>query len=103
MNYGQDTVLLKSPFSARNWEKNIRQVSVEPCDRREDPLGYRAVFFLNEDDERAERSETFSVGASYLAQREYNLVKAGYTAPMTQRAIRVIEGKLGTCLPVRLV
>lgn len=102
MNYAQATTILKNPFSSRNWEKNIRHVSVEPCDRQEDPLGYRAIFFLSEDDERAARSETFVVGASYLAQREYNLVKAGYVAPMTQRAIGLIEGKLGTRLPVQL-
>ncbi|MCB1720672.1 MAG: hypothetical protein H6860_04900 [Rhodospirillales bacterium] len=102
MNHVHAAALLKNPFSSKNWEKNIRQVSVEPCDVHEDPLGYRAVFFLREDDERAETCEMFVVGASYLAQREYNLTKAGYVAPMTQKAIGLIEGKIGTRLPVEL-
>jgi hypothetical protein len=89
-----------NPFFERNWEEDIGQVSVEPCDPKEDPLGYVAVFFVNERREQLSGwKKSFSIGASYLARRAHNLDRAGYTAPMTRRAIDLIEGKLGTSLP----
>lgn len=94
--------LLKNPFFSKNWEQDIAQVSVEPCDQKEDPLGYRAIFFMSDAMKRKEPTETFVIGASYLAQRELNLSKAGYKAPMTHRAISLIEQKIGSSLPVML-
>ena len=90
--------MVKVPFSewmdsdsqAKNWEKNIHNVHVEPCDPAEDPLGFRAVFMTEEKD--------FAVGASYLAQRWHNLKKAGFAAPMTQKAMAMIEQQIGRAL-----
>ena len=85
----------RNPLGSRNWETDIRKVLVEPCDENEDPLGYKAVFLLNQEKARAERKKSFVIGASFLAQREHHLVKAGYSAPMTQQAISMIEDKIG--------
>lgn len=51
---------------------------------------------------RKAKDATFEIGASYLAQREHNLARAGYRAPMTHRAIHLIEQKVGARLPVVL-
>ncbi len=102
MRYENACKALKNPFFSKNWEEDVRQVSVEPCDPKEDPLGYIAVFFVNEGEKRSGWEKTFSIGASYLARREQNLNKAGYKAPMTNRAISLIESKLGSSLPVVL-
>lgn len=96
-------ILLRRRFMNKNWETNINQVSVEPCDEQEDPLGYKAVFFLKNASKQEsfarDKTERFEIGASYLAQRELNLLKAGYIAPMTNRAITLIETKIGERLP----
>lgn len=92
--------ILRNPLFPRNWENNIRKVVVEPCDSQEDPLGYRAVFLLSQESARAQKKKSFVIGASFLAQREHNLVKAGYKAPMTQRAIALVENRIGKALPV---
>lgn len=90
---------LSDALFLRNWESGIKNVSVEPCDKNEDPLGYRAVFSV---DRERMGPETFVIGASLLAQREMNLSKVGYKAPMTQRAIDMVEAQLGRSLPVVL-
>lgn len=102
MKQTYSNTVFKSSFFSKNWEANIDQVSVEPCDEQEDPLGYRAIFFVNEGIKRAGWDKTFVIGASYLAQREHNLSRAGYKAPMTHRAINLIEQKIGSRLPVVL-
>lgn len=102
MKRNRSHMLLKNPFFSKNWEQDIKQVSVEPCDQKEDPLGYRAIFFVRDTLKQQKQAETFVIGASYLAQREHNLSKAGYKAPMTHRAIGLIEQKLGSTLPVVL-
>lgn len=103
MKLNRSNKLPKNPFFAKNWEQNIKQVSVEACDRKEDPLGYRAIFFTRDTASQHDvRDDRFVIGASYLAQREFNLSKAGYKAPMTSRAINLIEQKLGSTLPVVL-
>ena len=93
---------LENPFRSKNWESNIDGVFVEPCDQAEDPLGYRAVFTINELARPTKSDKTFVVGASYLAKREHNLTRAGYQAPMTHQAITLVEEKLGIRLPVVL-
>lgn len=104
MKRKRENLLLRNPFFGKNWERNVSQVSVEPCDRQEDPLGYRAIFFMRggEKSPDAVTTETFVIGASYLALRKHNLIRAGYKAPMTHRAIDLIEQKLGARLPVVL-
>lgn len=92
-------IFLRNPFS-KNWEADIGGVHIEACNSLEDPLGYKAVFYLNQEKERAEKKKSFVIGASFLAQRKQNLVKAGYKAPMTRRAISMIEGQIGKTLPL---
>ncbi len=98
--------VLRRSLTTKNWESNINQVSVEPCDTQEDPMGYKAVFFVKEDGKARAferfKTESFAIGASYLAQRQHNLKKAGYSAPMTHKAIHLIENKLGSPLPMAM-
>ncbi len=83
---------LRNRFTMKNWETDIAAVQVEPCDPKEDPLGYRAVFQLDRDEHASEaKDNTFSIGASLLAKREENLFRAGYRAPMTLKALTMIE------------
>lgn len=92
--------ILSNPFFLKNWEADIAEVKVEPCERHEDPLGYRAVFAMERRNPAGKIRRTFAIGASLLAQRERNLARAGYKVPMTHRAIAMIEAKLGTSLPL---
>ena len=86
----------------KNWEEEIVGVQIELCDVQEDPLGFRAVFELNQEKVRLDQQKQFIIGASFLAKREMNLKKIGYNAPMTQRAIALIESQIGQALPVVL-
>ena len=86
----------------RNWEADIESVKIEACESGDDPLGYRAVFVLDEEKARMEKKKSFVIGASFLAKRQFNLLKAGYDAPMTHRAIALIESELGKALPIVL-
>lgn len=81
-----------SYFTKKNWEHDVTNVAIEPCDSGEDPSGFRAVFYLSED-----RKEpiSFTVGASTLAQRAKSLAMAGYNAPMTKKAISLLQDRLG--------
>ena len=91
----------KNPLQgSRNWEDNIRSVVIEPCDESEDPLGYKAIFYLTFEAARQTKKKTFEIGASFLAQRKHNLSKAGYKVPMTLLAIEKIEAKTGKPLPM---
>ncbi len=92
----QDTSLPK------NWEEEIINVLIEPCDLNEDPLGFRAIFEIDAEKARLDKQKQFIIGASFLAKRVMNLQKIGYNAPMTQRAIALIESKMGQSLPVVL-
>ena len=82
----------------RNWESDIARVSVESCDRTEDPVGYRAVFYFARNTGQTKSGNSFAVGASFLTQREKQLVDAGFRAPMTHHAIEEIENRLGHSL-----
>ena len=92
----------KAKNTVRNWEEEIINVSIEPCDFKEDPLGFRAIFELGQEKARLEEQKQFVVGASFLAKREFNLKKAGYKAPMTHKSIELIENKICQSLPVVL-
>ena len=90
-------------FSKKNWEKEISHVCVEACDHVEDPLGYRAAFFITDGAQTSlevvtAMSPAFTVGASFLVKRQENLSRSGYEAPMTEKAINLIERKLGQVL-----
>lgn len=95
-----DSTLSKNPLFLRNWETDIGAVKVESCRSEEDPLGFKAVFYFTKESARAEKNKSFVVGASFLAQRAHNLQKAGYEAPMTQKAIKHIEDEIGGALPL---
>lgn len=92
--------IMTRPLFSRNWEEDIRTVRIESCASDEDPLGYKAVFYLRRESERAAKNRSFVIGASFLAQRAHNLIKAGYKVPMTQRAISQVEKKIGDTLPM---
>lgn len=79
----------------QNWEADIHDVRLEKCDRSEDPLGYHVIFFTGEK-LRAAAVKSYVIGASHLVQRLASLKKAGYDAPMTQKAIALLEARLGT-------
>ena len=66
----------KNPLKAsRNWEENIRSVVIEPCDEAEDPLCYKAIFYLTFEAARNTQKKTFEIGASFLAQLAVNSQK----------------------------
>lgn len=81
---------------AKNWEADISDVMLVPCERDNDPLGYQAVFFTAEQKRNAASIRDFTVGASHLVPRLASLKKAGYDAPMTKKAITLLEEHLGT-------
>lgn len=98
--------VLSRTLTSKNWESNINQVHVEPCDRQEDPTGYKAVFFVKDKGDKScfdkFKTDSFAIGASYLVKRQENLKKAGYSAPMTHKAINMIESKMGSRLPMAM-
>lgn len=90
----QISVSPKSSEDGGNWEKDVREVSIEPCDPRVDPMGFRAVFVVGEDKPLTQRFNTYTVGASYLRQRLDGIRRAGFEAPMTARALELVEESL---------
>jgi hypothetical protein len=82
-------------FTSENWESDIRDVAIEMSDA--DPSGYKAVFYLS--DASPKNPITFTVGASTLAQRARSLALAGYKAPMTKKAIALLETRIGVSCP----
>lgn len=84
--------MTKAFYGSENWESDIRDVTIETSDA--DPLGYHAVFHLSE--ASLQKPVTFKVGASLLGQRAKSLALAGYKAPMTKKAITLLEMRLGT-------
>ena len=75
-----------------NWEKNVKKVKLEPCDADYDPLCMRVVFYKDSDREQEEkRVNRYVVGASYLRERLNGIRRAGYKAPMTEKAISMVE------------
>lgn len=94
--YGKS--LFDDVLSKKNWEQGVLRVCIEACDCSEDPFGYRAVFFTGDDANSKEGgvANRFIVGASFLLQRKKNLMRSGYEAPMTEKAIALLEGKIGS-------
>ncbi len=92
---------VKNPLQgSRNWEENIRSVVIETCDKQEDPIGYKAIFYLTLEAARKTHKKSFEIGASFLIQRQQSLHKAGYKVPMTLLAIEKVEAKIGKPLPL---
>lgn len=84
--------------SGENWEDDIDSVSIEECRKQDDPLGYRVVFYCGCDITFRAAKKQYVIGASFLRQRFESLKRAGFDAPMTMRAIRLIEKKLSCTL-----
>lgn len=84
---------LQSICHPANWESDIADVSVEACNMEEDPSGYRVTFYKNNPRRFHQDDESYSIGASYLENRLSKLARAGFDAPMTQKAINMIDQK----------
>ncbi len=70
-----------------NWEYDIQDVSVEVCESHEDPLELRVIYHSQADDSE------YRIGASYLNDRLKKLRRAGFDAPMTKKAMNIIDQK----------
>lgn len=77
------------PFD--NWENDIEDVAVEACDKTEDPTGYRILYYKSENQSVQEKVKAYCVGGSLLKNRLKKLKHAGFEAPMTQRALHMID------------
>lgn len=82
-----------SHYGHANWEFDICDISIENCEVDEDPLGYRVVFY------RAPDAECYAIGASHLSARLKKLSRAGFDAPMTEKALNIIDRKRLRVLP----
>lgn len=82
---------LQSLCQPANWESDIADVSVEACNMEEDPSGYRVIFYKNNQRRFHQDDESYSIGASYLKNRLDKLARAGFDAPMTQKAMNLID------------
>ena len=85
----------RSNFGYRpaNWEADVQDVVVETCGEEEDPSGFRVIFYTNEVDLVHEDENSYSIGASYLQNRLKKLTRAGFDAPMTKKAMNIIDQK----------
>ena len=84
---------VRSSSALANWEEDIDEVILEACDRGEDPSGYRVVFYKDPMNIYAKDDDRYSIGASYLKSRLDKLRRAGFDAPMTKKAINLIDKK----------
>ena len=98
MNYSSLKKSAVKSLQEKNWEQDIDQVCIEPCDFKQDPMGYCAVFYQKRKTGMTGFAKSFVIGASFLSQRESSLSKVGYSAPMTNKAIAMIERKTGFSL-----
>ena len=73
-----------------NWEEDISDVEVESCDSSYDPSGFRVKYY-KQAPLVSSAGRIYYVGASHLGKRLECLRKAGYDAPMTSKAMRLIE------------
>ncbi len=74
-----------------NWEEDIEEVAIEPCDEDEDSSGYRVVFYKRCADIGEDLAEAYIIGASFLKKRLRKLRRAGFDAPMTKEALDIIK------------
>ena len=77
-----------------NWEKDVNKVELEACEFSEDPLGLRAVFYLGRERPLTQKTNYYKVGASHLRERLSGIRRSGYDAPMTCKAIEMIEERM---------
>lgn len=91
--------LTRSSVAVANWEEDIDDVVLETCEQDEDPSGYRVVFYKDPMNMYATDEDSYSIGASYLKNRLDKLRRAGFDAPMTKKAINLIDKKKFRHLP----
>ena len=77
----------KNDYHPANWEADIHDILVEVCDHNEDPSGFRVVFYHSVEE------DGYRIGASYLKNRLLKLTRAGLDAPMTKKAIGIVDQK----------
>ncbi len=90
-NFLTKSEIKKRPLSALNWEEDIKAISIHKCRIEDDPMGFRVTFVRSGEENRRNRENQYSIGASYLKNRLKKLNKAGFNAPMTQKAINIID------------
>ncbi|MFP4097610.1 MAG: hypothetical protein ACLFP8_05855 [Alphaproteobacteria bacterium] len=76
-----------------NWENDISGVVLEVCGKEEDPSGFRVIYLKGgmPGNNNTLDSESYCVGGSYLKHRLDRLRRAGFEAPMTKRAINLLN------------
>lgn len=80
----------KSP-TLSNWEEDVNGVLIENCKEEVDPSGIRVVYCKDPLDVCVPDEKNYSIGASYLKNRLEKLRRAGFDAPMTKKAINMID------------
>ncbi len=88
----------RSHYHPLNWESNISDISLKSCDIKDDPSGYNVIFYANKIKEDNNKSIAYVIGASLLYNRLRKLNNAGFDAPMTQKAINMLERKASKIL-----
>ncbi len=81
---------LTHEYHSANWEADVEDVVIEVCDLEEDPSGYRVTYYI-EGNEAHQEEGSYCIGASFLQNRLRRLKKAGFDAPMTKKAINLIN------------
>ncbi len=76
-----------------NWENDVNDVVLETCELDEDPSGYRVVYHKIPANVNKPEKDKFCIGASYLKNRLETLRCAGFEAPMTKKAINMLDNK----------
>ncbi len=84
---------VRSSVALANWEEDIDEVILEACDQEEDPSGYRVKFYKDPIESLGGDEDCYCIGASYLKNRLDKLRRAGFDAPMTKKAINLIDKK----------
>ncbi len=80
-----------------NWEEDIDDIIIETCNKDEDPTGYR-VKFCKDPVTGLDNDNCYCIGASYLKNRLDKLRRAGFDAPMTKKALNLIDKKKIMCM-----
>ena len=76
-----------------NWENDVNDVVLETCEVDEDPSGYRVIYHKIPANTNKPERDRFCIGASYLKNRLETLRCAGFEAPMTKKAINMLDKK----------
>jgi hypothetical protein len=76
-----------------NWENDVNDVVLESCGLDVDPSGYRVVYHKMPANANKSGRDRFYIGASYLKNRLETLRCAGFDAPMTKKALNMLDKK----------